>query len=347
MRKNILRRSAIRIGLSLALMLSVSAHAAEINRAAAKTINPCAAKTINPCAAKTINPCAAKTLNPCAAKTLNAAAAKTLNPCAAKTLNPCAAKTLNPCLAKSLSAKAAKTLNPCAAKAMNPCQAKAAGGKMAHNACNPCGMKKKMNACNPCGMKKKMNACNPCGMKMNPCNPCGGGASVDPARFVQPSGTKLASGKHSKLVRKGKKLWNDSKLGNSGLACASCHINDTGMMNDTFAQSYPHFVQMPADQAGVKQVNAAEMVNFCMIVPMQGEPLAWDSKELAALTAYVESVQGKFKPGMGGGGGMNPCNPCGMKKMNPCNPCGMKKMNPCNPCGMKKMKNPCNPCSGK
>ena len=42
------------------------------------------------------------------------------------------------------------------------------------------------------------------------------------------------------------------------------------------------------------------------------------------------------------GGGMNPCNPCGPKKMgnNPCNPCGPKKMmkaaNPCNPCSPKK-----------
>ncbi len=42
------------------------------------------------------------------------------------------------------------------------------------------------------------------------------------------------------------------------------------------------------------------------------------------------------------GNGMNPCNPCGPKKMmkNPCNPCGpkkmMKKVNPCNPCSPKK-----------
>jgi cytochrome c len=203
---------------------------------------------------------------------------------------------------------------------MNPCDAKKAGHAMGHNPCNPCG-KKRMNPCNPCGMKKM--------------NPCGGGASVDPAKFVQPRGAKLATGSKAELLRKGNQLWNDSKLGNSGLACSSCHINDVGLMNDTFAKPYPHFVSMPADQAGVKQVNASEMVNFCMVVPMQGEPLAWNSTELAALTAYVKSIQTKFRPGMGGGGA------------NPCNPCGMKKMNPCNPCGMKKMKNPCNPCSKK
>jgi hypothetical protein len=74
---------------------------------------------------------------------------------------------------------------------------------------------------------------------------------------------------------------------------------------------------MPLQQAGVDSVNAAEMVQFCMLVPMQAEPLAWNSSELASLTAYVESIQGGYKPV--GGGSANPCNPCGMK--NPCNPC--------------------------
>jgi cytochrome c len=64
------------------------------------------------------------------------------------------------------------------------------------------------------------------------------------------------------------------------------------------------------------------MVQFCMIVPMADEPLPWDSTELAALTAYVQSIQPGYHP-VGGGGAANPCNPCGMK--NPCNPCAMKR----------------------
>jgi cytochrome c len=87
-------------------------------------------------------------------------------------------------------------------------------------------------------------------------------------------------------------------------------------MAATFARPYPHRVAMPHEQAGVDQVNAAEMVNFCMIVPMNDEPLPWDSIELAALTAYVEHLQEGFQPSAGSAA--NPCNPCGAA--NPCNP---------------------------
>ena len=94
-------------------------------------------------------------------------------------------------------------------------------------------------------------------------------------------------------------------------------------------------------------MDAAEMVNFCMIVPMQDEPLAWDSEELAALTAWVEHIQADFEPATASAGA-NPCNPCGgANPCNPCNPCaGKSPRNPCsgtNPCGAK----PGNPCAGR
>ena len=136
---------------------------------------------------------------------------------------------------------------------------------------------------------------------------------------------RLASGSSTDLLSYGSKLWKDRFLGKSGLACASCHVDRYTLMNPTFAEPYPHHVAMPAQQAGVQRVNAAEMVQFCMLVPMMDEPLDWDSQELAALVAHVESIQPGYEP-LGGGGGANPCNPCAVK-----NPCGMK--NPCNPCG--------------
>lgn len=150
-----------------------------------------------------------------------------------------------------------------------------------------------------------------------------------------PSGARLVDAKSSELVAEGEALWNDRSLGKSGIACATCHYESYAQMSDGFDAPYPHFVKMPHQRAGVSEVSAAEMVNFCMLVPMQDEPLAWDSRELAALTAYVERIQAGFEPSMGGGGA-NPCNPCAG---NPCggNPCAG---NPCNPCG----KNPCNPC---
>ncbi len=245
-------------------------------------------------------------------KSETVAKANPCNPCAAKAkLNPC-----NPC-------------NPC--KAKNPC-----------NPCNPCKAKNPCNPCNPCAAK---NLCNPCGAKnpCNPCNPCGGG-KVDAKMVMQPAGTSLYPGDRLQLVAEGKRLWNDKSIGTSGLACGICHANN-GNLNKSFLKPYPHHVAMAAQRAGLKQVNAAEMVQFCMIVPMQGKPLDWGSRELAALTAYTEEVQKQFKVAVAANpclikASANPCNPCGAR--NPCNPCAAK--NPCNPCAVK---NPCNPCAAK
>jgi cytochrome c len=160
-------------------------------------------------------------------------------------------------------------------------------------------------------------------MKANPCNPCGGnpcgGASVDSSRFKQPAGVRLARGSKSSLIAAGEELWNDRTLGKSGLACSNCHINNYMQMQATFADPYPHYVAMPAQQGGVDEVSAAEMVQFCMMVPMATDPLPWNSRELASLAAFVESIQSGYEPVAGTMS--NPCNPCGAKP-NPCNPCG-------------------------
>lgn len=197
-------------------------------------------------------------------------------------------------------------------------------------------------------------AANPCAA--NPCaaNPCGAGMPMIDAAMVTQASNKLYTGAKATMVAEGKKLWSDTKLsGNGSISCATCHVGNYAQMQNTFAAPFPHQVAMAKDRAGLEQVNAAEMVQLCMVIPMGNQPLAWDSRELAALAAYVEDIQKGFKPGMGGSG-MNPCaaNPCGA--MNPCampkNPCGAK--NPCampkNPCGAK---NPCampkNPCATK
>ena len=51
---------------------------------------------------------------------------------------------------------------------------------------------------------------------------------------------------------------------------------------------------MAKDRAGMDEVTAAEMVQLCMVVPMQAEPLPWDSDELKALVAYVKDEQQRF-----------------------------------------------------
>ncbi|MDT8398563.1 MAG: hypothetical protein RQ899_08120 [Pseudomonadales bacterium] len=119
-----------------------------------------------------------------------------------------------------------------------------------------------------------------------------GCASVDPGQVVRPSGTTPYSGNRQALVERGRALWTDASIGSSGLACQSCHVNGA-QFKDTFKQAYPHQVAMSTNMAGLNEISAEQMVQFCMIVPMKSEPLPWESEELAALTAYTVDVAQK------------------------------------------------------
>jgi cytochrome c len=145
-------------------------------------------------------------------------------------------------------------------------------------------------------------------------NPCAAApAKVDATLVTRPAGTHLGQGRHAQLAAFGKQLFSDTKLSGNGMSCASCHTGNASFAN-TFARPYPHFVQMAADRGGFKKIALDEMVQFCMIVPMAAKPLAWDSRELAALTAYTADMQKTFKPVVAAR--MNPCagkNPCAMK----------------------------------
>jgi len=314
-----------RAGSTLAYGLLAGGLALTITAALPACSNADEGADLNPESARSLevaqagnNPCAgANPCNPCAGK----------NPCAGNPCNPCAGK--NPCAG-------ANPCNPCGA-GMNPC---------AGNPCNPCAMG---NPCNPCG---GMNPCNPCG-GMNPCNPCGGGAMVDPDEFVKPAGMSMGGGDRAALVAQGEELWNDTSLSTNGASCNTCHVAGA-QFQKSFSKPYPHKVAMVNQMSGVKEVDAAEMVQFCMLQPMQAEPLPWGSQELAALTAYTENMQQQYLGNpcsLQGSAGGNPCNPCAMG--NPCNPCAGMGANPCNPCGAGMnpcnpcaMKNPCNPCGG-
>jgi len=155
--------------------------------------------------------------------------------------------------------------------------------KMNHNPCamNPCGMKKmKHNPCamNPCGMKQmKHNPCamNPCGM-----NPCAG----DEKKNIRSDKFK----DFQEAANAGKKLWEDETLGKSGLACLSCHANYDNLNLDK-RQNYPHYVAMPDDVVTLDQ-----MINYCMINPMQGEQLDANSKDMTAMAAYFRAYRMKY-----------------------------------------------------
>lgn len=120
----------------------------------------------------------------------------------------------------------------------------------------------------------------------------------------------------AKLMEMGGKLWNDTKLGTAGVACATCHPDGKGLKKAPF----PKYLKMPDDILTLDQ-----MINFCMKNPMKGKPLAWNSVELTALAAYAQAHAKEEG---------EPAQPCAVKQ--PCapkQPCGKKQ-----PCGMK---NPC------
>ncbi len=190
--------------------------------------------------------------------------------------------------------------------------------------CKPCAPRaSKRNPCNPCAARNPCAAVNPCAAAKNP---CAAGDRVDPRLITRPEGTKPYQGDRSTLLSEGKDLWNSKKISrDNSISCSGCHQNGTAMLQPTFAKPYPHFVQMAADSANKLSITLEEMIQLCMIKPMQSKPFPWDSRQLAALTAYTSVLQKDFKPVD------HVVNPCAAK--NPCaarNPCSIK-----NPCAIK------------
>lgn len=111
------------------------------------------------------------------------------------------------------------------------------------------------------------------------------------AAAVRPAGYKPKAGD----AAAGEKLFVDKKLSTNGMSCATCHANNASF-SESFAKPYPHKVAMANDDMGIKSIHLDEMIQACMVMPMQAKPLPWNSKELADLTAYVTQIQKTFKP---------------------------------------------------
>jgi hypothetical protein len=171
-----------------------------------------------------------------------------------------------------------------------------------------------------CAPAVRRSACTPkgayaakAGCSAKPgCTPkagCGAAAEkVDRKLVARPAGYKPYRGARADLVQAGEALFKDTKLSTNGMSCNTCHQGG-GAYEATFAKPYPHYVKMVAERTGMKQVHADEMVQLCMVVPMAAKPLAWDSKELASLTAYVTQAQKGFKPTAAGCGAKAACGP--------------------------------------
>ena len=81
-------------------------------------------------------------------------------------------------------------------------------------------------------------------------------------------------------VLEGETLWS-RKAGAAGRACADCHGEARTSMKGVAAR-HPAF-----DAAKGRPVTLEQRINQCRIDRQQAPPLAWESRELLALTAYV------------------------------------------------------------
>ncbi len=81
-------------------------------------------------------------------------------------------------------------------------------------------------------------------------------------------------------VLEGGTLWN-RKAGAAGRACADCHGDARASMKGVAAR-HPAF-----DAARRRPVNLEQRVNLCRTDRQQAPPLAWESRELLALAAFV------------------------------------------------------------
>lgn len=80
------------------------------------------------------------------------------------------------------------------------------------------------------------------------------------------------------VVQEGRELWVSADLGTNGVACAQCHPNGA----NTHPETYPKFQQ----QLG-KVIALREMINWCLMNPLEGAPLDLDSAEMVAIEAYL------------------------------------------------------------
>ena len=92
------------------------------------------------------------------------------------------------------------------------------------------------------------------------------------------------------VVKEGRGLWTDAKLGTNGVVCAQCHPNAA----NTHPETYPKFQK----QLG-KVANFWEMVNWCIRNPLEGTDLTADDPKMVALISYAtwERRGVKLEPG--------------------------------------------------
>lgn len=103
------------------------------------------------------------------------------------------------------------------------------------------------------------------------------GFSVQADEFTEKDKERWQN-EYMSVVNKGRDLWTSPELGTNGVACAQCHPNAA----DTHPETYPKFQQ----QLG-RVIALRDMINWCLLNPLEGKPLALDDPRMVAIEAYV------------------------------------------------------------
>jgi thiosulfate dehydrogenase len=100
------------------------------------------------------------------------------------------------------------------------------------------------------------------------------------ASFGQPTKReeRIWKAELDKLVAEGDRLFHSDELGTNGVACAMCHPH----ASNTHPETYPKFQTQLNTVALLR-----DMVNWCILNPLEGKELAHDDARLKALEAYI------------------------------------------------------------
>lgn len=127
------------------------------------------------------------------------------------------------------------------------------------------------------------------------CSPCSPppAATTEPTPPMTPVKNKKSPGYRSfiQASAEGNRLWNDATLGTTGFTCLSggCHGDFENLSFDK-NQLFPHYIETAHRVATLTQ-----MINYCLVNPMAGQPLPADSDKMTAMAAFYRSYRMQYR----------------------------------------------------